>query len=499
MSEKDFSNQAALTQVDVLESVTALDAAIEALSLPTKGQESTTKNAARSLAEWILKDTVVYDGSIMSYIEGVIADIDKLLSSQINAIMHHPDFLKMEGSWRGLEHMVSNTETDDELRIKVFNISKGEVRQVLKEYKGDKWDRSPLFDKVYKDEFGMPGGKPYGIMIGDYDFDHSPVDVDILRGVGQIAAAAHCPFITAASPALLGLNTWQDLSRPPNIDRILSKSNPEYAAWRALRTSEDSRYLGLTLPRFLSRAPYDPRKNPVDDFEFTEELGGADHDCYVWSNAAYAFGANVTRAFKNFGWCTAIRGQDNGGKVENLPVHTFSSDDGLIDYKCPTEIAIDDRRELELAKVGLMPLSHHKNENFAVFMGAQSLQEPQKFYGDDANASAQLSARLTYLFACCRFAHYLKVIVRRMVGSSTSRADLETYLNNWINNYQCDSSSSPDTKAKRPLEAAKITVVADDANPGFYKAEFFLQPHMQLEGVNVALHLVSSLPATDGN
>ena len=332
-------------------------------------------------------------------------------------------------------------------------------------------------------------------MIGDYAFDHSPVDVDILRGVGQIAAAAHCPFITSAAPSLLGLSSWQDLSKPPKIDKVLSKTNPEYAAWRSLRSSEDSRYLGLTLPRFLARAPYDPQKNPIDDFEFVEELGGTDHDSYVWSNAAYAFGANVTRAFKLYGWCTYIRGHDSGGKVENLPVHTFPSDDGSIDYKCPTEIAITDRREHELAKVGLMPLSHYKNEDFAVFMGAQSLQEPQKYYEDDATANAALSARMTYLFACCRFAHYLKVMVRDKIGAFMERNEMEDWLNKWINNYQCDSSSSWELKAKKPLAAAKVTVRANEADPGYYDADFFLRPHIQLEGLTAALHLVSRLPA----
>ena len=497
MSDTETSKQATAAAGE-FENVSALDAAIEGLSLPTKGAEETTKNAARSLASWILKDTVTYDGSILAYIEGVIAQIDQLLSKQLNAIMHQADFLKMEGSWRGLEHLVFNTETDDQLRIEIFNISKSEVRQVLKEYKGDKWDRSPLFRKVYEEEFGMPGGKPYGVMIGDYAFDHSPVDVDILRGVGQIAAAAHCPFITSAAPTLLGLSSWQDLSKPPKIDKVLSKTNPEYAAWRSLRASEDSRYLGLTLPRFLARAPYDPVKNPIDDFEFVEELGGTDHDSYVWSNAAYAFGANVTRAFKLYGWCTYIRGHDSGGKVENLPVHTFPSDDGSIDYKCPTEIAITDRREHELAKVGLMPLSHYKNEDFAVFMGAQSLQEPQKYYEDDATANAALSARMTYLFACCRFAHYLKVMVRDKVGSFMERNEMEDWLNKWINNFQCDSSSSWELKAKKPLAAAKVTVKANEADPGYYEADFFLRPHIQLEGLTAALHLVSRLPSLGG-
>jgi len=496
MSDAEASASSAKEQE--LVTANALDDAIAGLSLPTKGAEKTAKSAARSLAEWIQKDVVTYDGSILSYIEGVIAEIDSLLSKQLNTILHHEEFRKLEGSWRGLNHLVFNTETDDQLRIEVMNISKNEIRQVFKEYKGEKWDRSPLFKKLYEEEFGMPGGKPYGTLIGDFEFSHSPADVDILRGIGQIAAAAHCPFVSAAAPELLGLRSWQDLSKPPKIDKVLSKTNPEYAAWRSLRASEDSRYVGLTLPRFLSRAPYDPVKNPIDDFAFVEEMNPDSPEDYIWSNAAYAFGANVTRAFKNYGWCTYIRGRESGGTVENLPVHTFPSDDGTVDYQCPTEIAITDRREHELAKVGLMPLSHYKNEDYAVFMGAQSLQEPQKYYNDEATASANLSARMTYLFACCRFAHYLKVMVRDKVGAFMERNELEDWLNKWINEYQTDSSSSWEAKAKKPLAAAQVTVREDEANPGYYDADFFLRPHIQLEGVTAGLHLVSKLPTLGG-
>ncbi|MDB6122869.1 MAG: type secretion protein EvpB/VC family [Pedosphaera sp.] len=460
----------------------------------TSEAKSAVQNAVQTLAAQALGATTLISDDAIKTIEAIIAEIDKKLSEQINLILHHEDFKALEGTWRGLHHLVNNTETDETLKIKVFNISKKDVGKTIKKYKGTAWDQSPLFKKLYEEEFGMPGGQPFGSIIGDYYFDHSPPDVEILAGMAQIAAAAHAPFLTAPAPTLLNMDSWKELSDPRDLTKIFG--TPEYAAWKSLRESEDSKYLGLAMPRFLSRLPYGAKTSPVEDFEFEEDTDGADHNKYVWSNAAYAMGTNITRAFKLYGWCSRIRGAESGGMVEGLPCHTFPTDDGGVDIKCPTEIAITDRREAELAKNGFMPLSHWKNTDFAVFVGAQSLHKPAVYDDPDATANANLGARLPYLFATCRFAHYLKCIVRDKIGSYKERADMETWLNKWIKQYVCpDPSATEETKARLPLAEGEVEVREVEGNPGYYTSKFFLRPHYQLEGLTVSLRLVSKLPS----
>ncbi len=460
----------------------------------TDHAKAAVQAAVQTLAEQALAQTALVSDDAVKTIEAIVAAIDKKLSEQINLILHHEDFQKLEGSWRGLHHLVSNTETDETLKIRVLNISKGEVAKTIKKYKGTAWDQSPLFKQVYEQEFGTPGGEPYGCLIGDYYFDHTPPDVEILAGMAQISAAAHAPFLSASGPTLMNMDTWQELSDPRDLTKIFQTA--EYAPWRALRESEDSRYVALTMPRFLSRIPYGAKTNPVEAFDFEEDTAGADHRKYCWSNSAFAMGTNITRAFKLFGWCARIRGVESGGMVEDLPCHTFPTDDGGVDMKCPTEIAITDRREAELAKNGLMPLSHWKNTNYAVFVGAQSLHKPAEYDDPDASANAQLGARLPYLFATCRFAHFLKCIVRDKIGSFKERTDLVLWLNKWISNYvTTDPKASEETKARHPLAAAEIVVEDVEGNPGYYNAKFFLRPHYQLEGLTVSLRLVTKLPS----
>jgi len=453
------------------------------------------ENAVKTLAQQALADTALISDDAITSIEAMIAQIDKTLSQQVNAIMHHPDFMKLEGTWRGLNHLVSNTETDENLKIRVMNISKKEVGKTIKKFKGASWDQSPLFKKLYEEEFGSPGGEPYGCLIGDYEFDHSPPDVEMLAGIGQIAAAAHAPFISATSPKLLNMDSWNELSNPRDLTKIFQTA--EYAPWRSLRESEDSRYISLTMPRFLSRLPYGEKTEPVEEFAYEENTEGADHDSYVWSNAAYAMGTNITRAFKQYGWCSRIRGVESGGMVDSLPCHTFPTDDGGVDMKCPTEIAITDRREAELSKNGMLPLCHWKNTDYAVFVGAQSLHQPAEYDDPDATANANLGARLPYLFATCRFAHYLKCIVRDKIGSFKERADMERWLNSWIQKYvePDPANASEEAKARRPLAAAEVAVAEVEGNPGYYSSKFFLRPHYQLEGLTVSLRLVSKLPS----
>jgi len=453
------------------------------------------ERAVQTLAQQVLSDQDLIVEDAINSINAIIAEIDAKLTEQINQIIHHPDFQALEGSWRGLHYLVNNTETDEMLKIRFLSISKNELGKTIKKFKGTAWDQSPLFKKIYEQEYGQLGGEPYGCLIGDYHFDHSPPDVEILSGMAQIAAAAHAPFIAGAAPSVMQMDSWQELTNPRDLTKIFT--TPEYAAWRSLRESEDSRYIGLTMPRFLARLPYGAKTDPVEEFDFEEDTAGADSSHYTWANSAYAMGVNINRAFKAYGWCSRIRGVESGGSVEGLPVHAFPSDDGGVDMKCPTEIAISDRREAELAKNGFMPLIHRKNSDFAAFIGAQSLQKPAEYDDPDATANANLAARLPYLFACCRFAHYLKCIVRDKVGSFKERAAMEKWLNDWILQYVDGdpANSSDEVKARKPLAGAQVVVEEVEGNPGYYTSKFFLRPHYQLEGLTVSLRLVSKLPS----
>ncbi len=453
------------------------------------------ESAVHTLAEQLLKDTAVISSDVMSTIQAMIAEIDHKLTEQVNLIMHTEDFQKLEGSWRGLHYLVNNTESDEMLKIRVMNVSKKELGKTLKKFKGTAWDQSPIFKKVYEEEYGQFGGEPYGCLVGDYHFDHSPQDVELLGEIAQVSAASHSPFIAAASPTVMQMDSWQELSNPRDLTKIFQ--TPEYAGWRSLRESEDSKYIGLTAPRFLARLPYGSATDPVDEFDFEEDTEGADHSKYTWANSAFAMAVNINRSFKEFGWCSRIRGIESGGSVEGLPTHTFPTDDGGVDMKCPTEIAISDRREAELAKNGFMPLVHKKNSDFAAFIGAQSLQKPAEYDDADATANANLAARLPYLFASCRFAHYLKCIVRDKVGSFKEREDMQKWLQKWIMNYVDGdpANSTEETKARKPLAAAEVVVEEVEGNPGYYTSKFFLRPHYQLEGLTVSLRLVSKLPS----
>ncbi len=456
---------------------------------------SAVESAVQTLAQQALAQTQLIGKDVVKSIEDMIAAIDKKLSDQVNQILHHEDFQKLEGAWRGLHYMVNNTETDEQLKIRVMNISKADLGKTLKRYKGTNWDQSPLFKKVYEEEYGQFGGEPFGCLVGDYHFDQSAPDVELLAEMAKVSAAAMAPFITGASPTLLQMDSWQELSNPRDLTKIFS--TPEYAAWRSLRESDDAKYLGLAMPRFLSRLPYGAKTNPVEAFNFEEDTGAADSSKYTWANAAYAMATNINRSFKEYGWCSRIRGIESGGAVENLPTHSFPTDDGGVDMKCPTEVSIADRREAELSKAGFMPLIHRKNSDFAAFIGAQSLQKPAEYDDPDATANANLAARLPYLFATCRFAHYLKCIVRDKVGSFKEREDMESWLQEWILQYVDGdpAHSSEDTKSRKPLAAAEVIVEEVEGNPGYYSSKFFLRPHYQLEGLTVSLRLVSKLPS----
>ena len=428
-------------------------------------------------------------------IAGIIGEIDRRLATQIDRILHHPDVQQVEASWRGLRFLVGGAETGPSLKIKLLDIPKRELARTLRKFRGTAWDQSPIFRRIYEEEYGQFGGEPYGVLIGDYYFDHRPEDVQLLADIAQIAAAAHVPFIAAAAPATMQMDTWAELANPRDLTRIFQ--TPEYAAWRSLRASEDARYLGLCLPRVLARLPYGARTEPTEGFDFEEQTDGPDGSRHLWGNPAYAMAANIARAFSLYAWCVRIRGIDGGGAVEGLPVLSFPTADGDVDRKCSTEVALSERREAELARNGFIPLVHRKGADSAAFVGAQSLQQPQEYADPAATANAGMAARLPYLFACCRFAHYLKCMVRDKVGGSQDRTQLQTWLSRWLTTYIDGSpdDSSDAWKAEHPLVEASVTLEAREDAPGQYEARFFLRPHFQLEGLTAALRLVSRLPA----
>jgi type VI secretion system protein ImpC len=456
------------------------------------------EQAVQTLAQQALADANVVSDDVFATVDAMRAAIDAKLTEQINKIMHHPDFQQLESAWRGLWYLVGNTSTGADLKIRVLNISKDETRKMLRQFRDAAWDQSPLFKKIYESEFGQLGGQPYGAVICDYQFDHSGPDVELMKGLSKIGAAAHAPFIAAANSSLLGMESWQELSNPRDLAKQFEAL--DYMSWRSFRDSNDSRYMALTMPRFLGRPLYGANSEPVEEFAFEEDTEGGAHDNHLWVNSAYALGVRITEAYSTYGWCTKIRGVESGGTVEDLPTAMFPTDDGTMDAKCPTEIAISDRREAELSKAGLMALVHRKNTNQATFIGAQTLHSPKAYEDPDATASANLSARLPYIFASCRFAHFLKCMVRDWVGSTREAPQLEKDLNSWILQYvdMQAKTSTEAQKARKPLKAAKVSVIPDEENPGYYKGSFHFVPHYQLEGMDVSLSMVSRLPKGAG-
>jgi type VI secretion system protein ImpC len=464
-----------------------------------RGDEAGTQRGRDLIKEFVaqvLEGHVTVTRDTETSIQTRIAQIDQLISKQLNKIMHHPSFQKLEGTWRGIKYLMDQSETGVMLKLKVFNTSKRELLKDLQ--RASEFDQSSLFKKVYEEEFGVFGGAPFAALIGDYEFGRGAEDMDLLRRVAQVAASAHAPFLSAASPDLLNLTDFTQLGLPRDIAKIFDTT--EYAKWKSFRQSEDSRYVGLTLPRVLARLPYGKDTNQVDGFDFEEDVDGSDHSKYLWSNAAYALGARLTNAFAKYGWCAAIRGVEGGGLVEDLPTHNFMTDEGDVALKCPTETQITDRREKELADQGLVPLVHCKGTDYAAFFSVQSTNKPKLYDQDAANANARLSAQLPYIFAMSRFAHYLKAMMRDKIGSFTSREECEKFLNRWITNYVLtDDTASQEAKAKLPLREASIEVSDIPGKPGAYRAVAFLRPHFQLDELTISLRLVAELPESARN
>ena len=435
--------------------------------------------------------TVSKDAEVM--ITARIAQIDHLVSLQLNEVLHAKQFQKLEGSWRGLKYLMDQSETSDKLKIKVLNVTKKELLRDLQ--RAPEFDQSAMFKKVYEEEYGVFGGAPFGALVGDYEFGRGPEDIELLEKVAQVASAAHAPFLTAAAPEMLNMDSFTAIDAPRDMAKIFDSS--EYAKWKSFRQSEDSRYVGLCLPHVLMRLPYGKSGTQIDGFNYEEGVDGTDHDKYLWGNAAYALGARLTQAFAQYGWCAAIRGVEGGGLVEGLPTHNFTTDSGDVALKCPTEAPITDRREKELADLGFIPLVHCKGTDYAAFFSVQSGQKSKVYDSEAANANARLSTQLPYILAISRFAHYLKSMMRDKLGSFMSRTDCERFLNQWIVNYVTpDDSASPSVKASHPLRDARIEVSEVPGKPGVYRAVSFLRPHFQLDELSVSLRLVAELPAS---
>ena len=460
---------------------------------PDRAQE-----LVKTLVEQALAGTVTFDRNLTRTFDKAVKAIDAKMSAQLNAIIHDPKFLKLEGSWRGLHYLVQNSETGTALKLRVLNMTKRELGRDLS--RAIEFDQSQLFKKIYENEFGTPGGEPYGALIGDYEWTNHPDDLESLRLVSNIAAGAVAPFISAAGAGMFGFDSWTELSKPRDLAKIFD--TVEFGKWRAFRDSEDSRFVNLCMPRVIARLPYGKNTKPLDEFDYEEapmdargKAQAMDHESYCWSNAAYVMGARLTDAFAQTGFCTAIRGAEGGGKVENLPTHVFTSDDGDLDAKCPTEIGITDRREFELSNLGFLPLCHYKNTDYAVFFGGQTTQKPKKYDRPEATANAAISARLPYIMATSRFAHYLKVMGRDKIGSFMEASNVETWLNRWIQNYvNSNVDAGQDMKARFPLREARVEVKEIPGKPGSYNAIAYLRPWLQMEELTTSLRMVASIP-----
>ncbi|MQA89719.1 MAG: type VI secretion system contractile sheath large subunit [Gemmatimonas sp.] len=459
------------------------------------GSEPVAKERGRGLVksfvEEVLKGQIRIAPDTEAMINARIAEIDHLISLQLNEVMHHPEFQQLESTWRGLKYLLSQSETSVMLKIKVLNVGKKELLRDLQ--RAPEFDQSAIFKKVYEEEFGVFGGSPFGAVVGDYQFGKSGQDIELLEKMSQVAAASHAPFVSGTDPEMFNLESFTQLDVPRDLAKVFDTT--EYAKWKSFRDSEDSRYVALAAPRMLLREPYGRDTVPIEAFDYDEKVDGTEHDRYLWGNAAWALAARVTQSFARFGWCATIRGVESGGLVEGLPVHNFRTDSGDVAMKCPTETPITDRREKELADLGFVPLVHAKGTDKAAFFSVQSCQKPKVYDKDSATANARVSAQLPYMFAVSRFAHYLKAMMRDKVGGYTSRSEMERFLNSWISNYVVSNdSASFSVKAEKPLRQARIEVVEVPGKPGAYRAVAFLRPHFQLDELTMSMRLVAELP-----
>jgi len=475
---------------ETVEEVSLLE---QAISATKQTERSKSEELMKTLTEQALAGTVTWDRNLTVTLNNAIADIDKAMSKQLSAILHSEKLQKLEGSWRGLHHLVMNSETGTSLKIKVFNAKKKEVFKDLD--KAVEFDQSQIFKKLYENEFGTPGGEPYGALVGDFEFTNHPDDIDMLTNMSHVAAGAFCPFVSAIDPKMFGFSDWTELSKPRDLEKVFDST--EYAKWNSFRDSEDARFVNLVMPRVLSRLPYGADTKPIDSFDFEEfeDASEPEHQDFTWMNAAFVQATKLTDAFAQYGWCTAIRGAEGGGKVEGLPTYNFISDDGDTDMKCPTEVGITDRREAELSKLGFLPLCHYKNTDYSVFFGAQSAQRSKVYDEPAATENAAISARLPYMMATSRIAHYLKVMGRDKIGSFMEAEEAEEWLNRWILGYvNGNANSGAEMKAKYPLAEARVEVKEIPGSPGAYNAVAWMRPWLQMEELTTSLRMVARIP-----
>ncbi|MEI7684945.1 MAG: type VI secretion system contractile sheath large subunit [Planctomycetota bacterium] len=468
-----------------------LDQVVAATRPQNKKEAQRTRDYFKEFLNQVVEPGKVVSKDVEDNINHWIGEIDKVLTEQLNEVLHNPELQKLESSWRGLHYLVHQSETGENLKIRVLNVSKKDLFKDLE--KAAEFDQSQLFKKIYEEEYGQLGGQPYGMLVGDYEFGRNAEDVSLLQMVSNVAAAAHAPFVGGTSPSMFNFESWTDLSKPRDLAKIFE--SVEYAQWKSFRESEDSRYVALAMPRVLGRLPYGQKFKKVHEFNFEENVDGSNHEKYLWMNAAWAYASRITDAFSKYGWMARTRGVEGGGKVEGLPVHTFPTDDGDVAMKCPSEIAISDRREFELSNLGFLPLLHSKGTDYCVFMGAQSAQKPKTYFDPAANANAELSAKFNLIMCNSRFAHYLKVMARDKIGSFMTSSECAKWLNEWIINYCVDPSGATDAlKAQRPLSEATIEVREVSGKPGWYEAVAYLKPHYQMETLSTSMRLVAEIP-----
>ncbi|BCA28527.1 type VI secretion system contractile sheath large subunit [Metapseudomonas otitidis] len=487
-----MATEAGASSESTTQTLTLLDRIIaEGRMAHDESQQGYARDLLAEFATQVLDEGMAIDKDTVAMINDRISQIDKLISDQLNEVLHHPELQKLEASWRGLHMLVDQTETSSRLKLRLLNVTQKELQNDLE--KAVEFDQSALFKKIYEEEYGTFGGHPFSLLVGDYAFGRHPQDVALLEKLSNVAAAAHAPFIAAANPKLFDMNSFTELAVPRELGKIFESL--ELIKWRSFRESEDSRYVSLVLPNFLLRLPYGPDTKPVEGMDYVEDVNGTDHSKYLWGNAAWLLAARITSAFAKYGWCAAIRGAEGGGAVEGLPAHTFRTLSGDLSLKCPTEVAITDRREKELNDLGFISLCHKKNTDMAVFFGGQTTNKAKVYNTNEANANARISAMLPYVLAASRFAHYLKVIMRDKVGSFMTRDNVQTYLNNWIADYVLINDNAPqEIKAQYPLREARVDVSEVAGKPGVYRATVFLRPHFQLEELTASIRLVASLP-----
>ncbi len=425
-----------------------------------------------------------------SLLDHHIAELDYQISRQLDEVMHHQEFQKVESQWRGLKHLIDRTDFRQNVKIELLDISKDDLRQDFED--APEITQSGLYGHTYIAEYDTPGGEPIGAVISSYEFDASPQDIALLRNISKVAAAAHMPFIGSVGPAFFLKNSMEDVAAIKDIGNYFDRA--EYIKWKSFRDTDDSRYIGLTMPRVLGRLPYGPDTVPVRSFNYIEEVKGPDHEKYLWTNASFAFAANMVRSFINNGWCVQIRGPQAGGAVQDLPIHLYDLGTGN-QVKIPSEVMIPETREFEFANLGFIPLSYYKNRDYACFFSANSTQKPALYDTADATANSRINARLPYIFLLSRIAHYLKLIQRENIGTTKDRRLLELELNTWVRGLVTEMTDPGDElQASHPLRDAKVVVEDIEDNPGFFRVKLYAIPHFQVEGMDVNLSLVSQMP-----